>query len=101
MDDRSDWRGNLARLLRSLNLKARVALGAAVSVAAIGGLPSVAQAKANDLGSISAAAPKSEAKIGSMFVLKKASGSGRAFAEHGSHSSHSSHRSHRSGAWVR
>ena len=101
MDDRSDWRANLARLLRALNLKARIALGAAASVAAIGGVPSVAQAKPNDLGAVSAPAPKGEGKIGSMFVLKKADGSGKAFAEHGSHSSHSSHRSHRSGAWVR
>lgn len=107
MNERSDWRVNLAGLLRSLkqvwNLKARVALGAtAVSIAALGVLPSVAQAKVVDVGSLSVTAPKGEGKLGSMFVLKKTSGpDGKAFAAHGSHSSHSSHRSHRSGAWVR
>ena len=107
MDERPDWRVNLAGLLRSLkqvwNLKARVALGAAaVSIASMGGLPSTAQAKVAEVGSISVTAPKAEGKLGSMFVLKKAGGNdGKAFAEHGSHSSHSSHRSHRSGAWVR
>lgn len=104
--ERPDWRGNLAGLLRSLkqvwNLKARVALGATVaSVVALGALPSVAQAKVERIGSLSTASPKKEAKLGSMFVLKKANGGGKVFAEHGSHRSHSSHRSHRSGAWVR
>jgi hypothetical protein len=107
MGDRRNWRDNLAALLQSVNqvrnLKTRVVLGAAVvSVVSLGGLPSTAQAKTPDLGSLSVPAPKQDGKLGSMFVLTKAGGaSGKAFADHGSHSSHSSHRSHRSGAWVR
>lgn len=110
MDERRDWRANLADLLRSLkrvwNLKARLTLGAAVvSVASLGGLPSTAQAKIAEPGRLAVTAPKAEGKLGSMFVLKKADGNGgKASAAHGSHSSHSSHsshRSHRSGAWVR
>ena len=112
MDDRSDWRKNLAGLLGAMrgiwNARARIALGAAAaSVATLGAVPATAQAKTGPAAALSIAAGKNEAKaakIGSMFVLKAANGSGKAFAEHGSHSSHSSHRSHRShssGAWVR
>lgn len=106
MGDRRDWRGFLAALLRSVNqvwnLKAWVALGATDRIG-----PHSRRAPLNGTGQRRGHGPrlgdssegKGQARIGSMFVLKKASGSdAKAFAEHGSHRFH---RSHRSGAWVR